>query len=60
MTRRMKIWLAISVVFVLVNVAGMWMAARAEEGMHTTIHVLLTLAGVIAVRALLSRRVAQY
>ena len=61
MTRRMKIWLAISVVFVLANVAGMWMAARAEEGRHTMIHVVLTLAGVIAVRALLSRRrVARY
>ena len=60
MSRSAKVWLVVSVLFVLVNIAGMWMAARASEGMHTGIHVVLTLAGVIAVRALLARRVAHY
>lgn len=47
MTRRSKIWLAVATVFTLVNVAGIWMAARMMPGeeVHIGIHVVLSIVG---------------
>ena len=49
MTRRSKIWLVLAALFTLVNLAGAPMAAIAGEGLHTAVHVGLTLLGAYLV-----------
>jgi hypothetical protein len=45
MTRRTKVWLAVAVLFTLVNLAGIPFAAVAGEVLHTAAHVVLTVLG---------------
>jgi hypothetical protein len=45
MTRRAKVWLAVADVFIVVNLAGAWLAARQGELLHTTVHVGLVAFG---------------
>jgi hypothetical protein len=45
MTRRNKAWRVVAMVFTVVNLVGLGMAAAAGEGMHSAIHVVLTLVG---------------
>ena len=45
MTRRSKIWLALAVAFVAINLAGAVFAAVGGELLHTTAHVTLLVPG---------------
>lgn len=45
MTLRSKVWLAVAVLFTLVNLAGIGVAAMAGEVRHTAAHVALTVLG---------------
>ena len=62
MARRVKVWrpvaLAAAVLFVLVNVAGVPIAAARGELWHTVLHVVLLIVGAYAVRRLAPRREA--
>lgn len=46
MTRRSKIWLTVATVFTLTNIGGAVIAALATEGMHTGVHLVLSVVGV--------------
>ena len=60
MTRRAKIWLAVAVLFTVINVLGGVFAALQGELAHTGIHVALALLGEYVVWRLWPRRVASY
>jgi hypothetical protein len=60
MTRGIKVWLVVAVLFSLVNLAGMWIAAVRGEVLHTSAHAGLLLVGAYAVWRLARRRVAAY
>ncbi|HEX5830823.1 MAG TPA: hypothetical protein VFY16_07590 [Gemmatimonadaceae bacterium] len=60
MTRRSKVWLAVAVLFIVVNVIGAVMAALQGELLHTGMHVALVLLGEYFVWRLAARRVAHY
>lgn len=50
MTERAKVlWRAAAVVFTTVNLVGLGMAGAAGEGVHSAVHVVLSLAGAAAV-----------
>ena len=49
MTRRSKVWLAVAVLFTLVNLGGAVMAAAQGEVLHSASHVALTLLGAYLV-----------
>jgi hypothetical protein len=49
MSRRAKIWLAVAVLFTLVNLGGAVYAAFGGERLHAGAHVALTLLGAILV-----------
>lgn len=53
MTRRSKIWVAIAVIFTLINLVSAVYAAILAEGLHAAIHVALTLVGGYVLRRLL-------
>ena len=55
MSRGRGIWKAAAVVFTVVNLIGIGMAAAAQEQMHTGIHVALSLLGAYAVWRLFDR-----
>ena len=44
MTRRARIWMVVAVLFALLNVGGVWMAALEGELLHAAIHVVLAYA----------------
>ena len=56
MTRRSKIWLAVAVLFTLVNLAGGVFAAAGGELLHAALHVALTLLGAYVALRIASRR----
>jgi 4-amino-4-deoxy-L-arabinose transferase-like glycosyltransferase len=56
MMRRNKVWLIVAVLFVVVNVAGLVMAAMAGELLHTCGHAVLAIAGAYAAWQLTPRR----
>jgi hypothetical protein len=56
MTRRAKVWLAVAVVFILVNLGGGVFAAAQGELLHAGIHAGLLLLGVSLVSRLAPRR----
>lgn len=56
MTRRTKVWLAVLVLFTLVNVAGAGIAAADAEWIHTGIHAGLVFLGEFLIWRLVSRR----
>ena len=60
MTRRHKLWLAVAVIFTLVNLGGGVYAAVQGALLHTCIHAVLVLLGEYVVWRLLPRRVANY
>ena len=60
MTRRAKIWLVVAVLFVLVNLGGLVMAALAGELLHAALHLALGLLGAVGASRLAPRRVASY
>lgn len=60
MTRRSKVWLAVAVLFIVVNLIGAVMAALQGELLHTGIHAGLVLLGEYFVWRLAQRRVAHY
>ena len=45
-TRRSRTWLAVAVVFTLLNIGGAFPAAMQEEWMHAAAHVVLTFVGL--------------
>jgi hypothetical protein len=55
MIRRAKFWLSVAVLFVVVNAAGVVMAAASHELLHTALHVLLLIPGTFIVTRLLRR-----
>ncbi len=59
MTRLSKVWLALAVLFVLVNLGGVGIAAVRGELLHTGIHVLLLLPGAYVVWRLAPRHDAR-
>lgn len=60
MTRHSRIWLAVAVLFTLVNLGGaVWAVARGEL-FHTGIHAGLLVVGAYAVGRLAARRIASY
>jgi hypothetical protein len=59
MTRRSKIWLVVAVLFTLVNLAGVAIAAASRELIHTCIHVALLLPGAYLVWRLAPGREAR-
>ena len=58
MSRRSRILLVVTVLFALLNVGGLIMAAVAGEPGHTGIHALLVLLGAFVAAALAGRRLA--
>lgn len=56
MSARPKILLVVAVVFTLLNVAALVMAALAGELLHTAAHAALTVLGALAAAALAHRR----
>lgn len=60
MTRHPRIWLAVAVLFTLVNLGGaVWAVARGEL-LHTGIYAGLLVVGAYAVGRLAARRIASY
>jgi len=59
MTRRSKIWLAVAVLFTVINLAGAVFAAVRAEVLHASTHVVLTLLGAYAVWRLAPRHSAR-
>jgi hypothetical protein len=60
MTRRYKIWLALAVLFLGINVGGAWMAIMAREAHHAGVHVVLAFAAAVLVGQLVARRIENY
>ncbi len=60
MSQRSKIGLAVAVVFLLVNLWGLVIAALAGEALHAGLHVLLAATTIPVLRRLAARRVAAY
>jgi len=58
MSRRSRIWLAVAVVFTLVNLGGGVVAIAAGEAAHTALHAVLLLVGVAWVWRLAASRSA--
>ena len=56
MARRTRTWLIVGVVFTVANLGGAGMAATAGEIVHASVHVALTLAGVLLVWGLVAGR----
>lgn len=57
MSRRWGTWMTVAALFTLANVGGgIWAADRAEP-MHASLHGVLTLAGMLVIAWLVSRRV---
>jgi hypothetical protein len=59
MTRRSKVWLAVAVIFTLINVGGAVIAALDGELLHALGHVVLVPIGMYAVWRLFPRRSAR-
>jgi hypothetical protein len=59
MTRRSKVWLAVAVLFTLLNLGGAVMAAAQGELLHSASHVALTLVGAYVVWRLAPGRYAR-
>ena len=59
MSRRTKIWLAVAVLFAVVNLAGAGFAIAAWELPHAGLHVALMLIGAYAVGRIAAGRVEQ-
>ncbi len=53
MTKRSKIWVAVAVIFTLINLGGGIYAAVLAEGLHAATHAVLTVVGVYILRRLL-------
>ena len=60
MTLRAKVWLALAVLFTLVNLAGGIYAVLHGELLHTCIHAVLVLVGQYFVWRLLPKRTTSY
>lgn len=56
MTRRSKVWLVVTVIYMLVNLGGAVYAAVLGEAMHAAAHVALLLPGVWLLRRLVPGR----
>lgn len=55
MSRGRSIWRGAAIVFTVVNLIGIGLAVAAQEQMHTSIHVVLSLLGAFAVWRLSDR-----
>ena len=60
MSRLAKIGLVVAVLFVLVNLGGLVMAALAGELLHAALHLALGLLGAVAASRLAPKRMASY
>ena len=56
LTRRDKIWMAASVVWVVINVGGAGFALAAGELVHGSIHLLLVIPGAVVLQQIARRR----
>ena len=60
MSRRSRILFVVAVLFALLNVGGLIMAAVAGEPGHTGVHAVLVLLSLYAASRLAGQRVASY
>ena len=60
MSQGPKIGLAVAVVFLLVNLGGLVLAALAGEVLHAGLHIVLAAATIPVLRRIAARRVAAH
>ena len=58
MPRRTRIWWVLAVLFTLINLGGLLVAARSGETPHAVVHVVLMVLGIYVARRLRPRRAA--
>ena len=58
MSRRFKFWLAVAVVFLAGNFAGLWMAIAEGQYIHACIHAALALVTALILGRTVARRIA--